>query len=660
MKIKFLLLSLGLTLGVSTSNAQDLIRKVPANAKFVVTFNNKAFLTHLNANELNSTLSKIGFFDKILDNNSDHSIDDLGIDLNNKAYVYGNGTDSIQYVGGLFPMANRKQFEAIVTKDSKIEIVDNLPTIYSEDRTLRMSWDDNTIYFLTGLSMGSYFDKEEVKERYGLLSNYDYSDWAEAEADTVSVEFDEWGEFVVDSTSVADISEVVISEDELNEVEMADEIDQDEYDIVDSVLAQDEYADDYYLQYDSINRHNDSLKNVIIGGWLNTEFSHLISGNLGSYSTKKIKPISSNTLINLHIDSLGVLFGALYTDNPIWGNLGYYQSMMGDVNQEYTNAPYYGMESLDAQIDVIGNSMKLSSTLGFDKKLVKQYKEIYRKGVNPKFYNFLDKDVVAFFSVNANTEAYLKALPSMISRNYSTIFPYYNDFVDLGASIFEVLLDEKAIGKVYKGDNLLVLNGLTKSEVEYTDYEYDEDYNYTEVVKTKMETIPQFMWMFSSDDTRIFDRMIQVGLNREYLEEVYSGLYRVVEVNSSGIQIYLQIKDGIVFVSDDLMKMQDIASNKVNTKGVPKYVALAKNNVAALVVNTKRIPVLLKELDIPLSDSLKGFVGELNQYGDFSIISPGIVGNAFKSEAKIDFPKSKANALQYLFDVISRKQNIAD
>lgn len=647
MKIKLLLLSISLLVVLANTYSQDLIRKVPANARMVITFNNKAFLKHLNTDELNYTLTKIGFFDKILKNKSDNSIYDLGLDLNNKAYIYANGTDSIQYVGGLFPIANRKLFETIASSEAKIEIVNNLSTIYSEDRTLRMSWDDNTLYFLTGLSLGSFFDQVDVIERYDLLSAYDYNDWGGDVVDTISVDIEEWGSFNMDSTAVV--------------VEEANEIEEYDYLIIDSILVQDEYADDYYVQYDIINIYNDSVKNVLIADWLNTEFSRLLSGSLGSYSNKRIKPLSNSTLVHLQVDSLAPIFRVLYAENSFLGNFSYYQFMMGGrIGVEYGDIPFYGMESFDAQVDVVQNSLKLSTSIGLDKEVVKQYKEIYRKGVNPKFYNFLDKDILAFMSVNVNTGAYLKNLPSMISRNYRTMLPYYSDFIDLSASIFDVLLDEKAIGKVYKGDNLLVLNGVTKAEVEYTDYQYDDDYNYTEVVKTKMETIPQFMWMFSSDDTRIFDRMIKIGLNRAYLEEINIGLYRVTEVNNSGIQIYLQIKDGVIFVSDDLGKMQQIATNAVKSKGAPHYVSIVKNNTVALVINTKRIPFLLAELDVPLSGSLKGFVEEINQYGDFSIVSPGIIGNSFKSETKIEFPKSKANALQYLFDAMSHKYNVVD
>src|SRR5690606_39440155 len=100
----------------------------------------------------------------------------------------------------------------------------------------------------------------------------------------------------------------------------------------------------------------------------------------------------------------------------------------------------------------------------------------------------------------------------------------YSEIVDVFATSFAILLDEKAIAKVFKGDNLIVLNGVTNKEITYTDYEYDEDYNYTEVERTKTEAVPDFLWMFSSDDVSIFEKIVKIGLREEGLID-HDGIY---------------------------------------------------------------------------------------------------------------------------------------
>lgn len=644
---KFAALALGIMMTLA-SNAQDLIRKVPHDAKVVVSFNNKAVFDHLNIADLNLTLTRLGIFDKM---NSDSKlrpskIEDLGLDLKAKAYAYVRSTDSVQYIGALIPLSDKSQFESIIPKHKKVEIVNSLPTIYSADRSLRLSWDENTVYVLGGLAMDYYFRKEDVINRYGLIVNaYDAYDaeYAEAVVDSAETTWDAY-----DFDAAADSAAAAVSEEE-EEYELAappilaqvDTTDEDEYAIVDSILAQDEYADDYYSRYDSITRHNDSIKNDLVKQWVNAEMELMLVGGYKSFDGRKLPKLSANTIAHIHATDVFSYYKYLYPEEAL--------SELFGVKPKFD----YGIDGIDASIVVDGNKLKFIGSATLDKEMASYYKEIYNKKLNPKFYPFLDKDVLGFFSFNVNTEAYLKNLPKIIENYYGSFMPRYSNMISLGTMLFDIALDQKAIAKVIKGDNLFVLNGVTKVDVTYTDYEYDDDYNYTEVEKTKTETIPQFLWMFSSDDTRIFEKIIQIGVQENELVD-HDGIYEVKESKSSGITVYLLIKQGMVFIGNDIAKMEMIKSNHYSGKGHAPYIAMAKKNNLSLLFNTKRIPVLLEELDIPVERSIEETVAELQQYGDFYMTSTGVKGNKVTGEIAVEFPNGKGNALAFLFDVLDR------
>lgn len=652
---KFAALIFGLFMTI-TLNAQDLIQKVPHDAKVVITFNNKAVFDHLNIGDLNQTLARLGFFDKINgDNNLGASkIEELGVDLKAKAYAFVRSTDSIQYLGALIPLANRSQFEAMIPKHKKIEMINALPTIYSTDRTLRMSWDQNTVYILGGLAMDYYFKKEEVINRYGLIANtYDYYDDAvyaeEVLADSADTEWEAYDFDSLAEEAAADTATAAIAAAEEEEYELVgppiltngDTIDYDEYAIVDSILGQDEYADDYYTRYDSIVRHNDSVKTELTKQWVNSEMELILTGHYKSFDAKRLPKLDANTIAHIHANDVFSYYKYLYPEDFV--------SEVFGVRPKFD----YGIDGVDASVVVQGNRLKLVGSATLDKEMATYYKEIYNKKVNPKFYPFLDKDVLGFFSFNVNTEAYIHNLPKIMEKYYGSFMPRYSNFISLGATLFDIVLDQKAIAKVIKGDNLFVLNGVTKVDVTYTDYEYDDDYNYTEVEKTKTETIPQFLWMFSSDDTRIFEKIIQIGIQENELLDL-DGIYQVKQSNNSGITVYLLIRQGIVFIGNDLAKMESIKSNRVLGKGYAPYVAMVKKNNLSLLFNTKRIPVLLEELDIPVERSIEETVADLQQYGDFYMTSAGVKGNRVSGEIGVDFPNKKGNALAFLFDVIDR------
>ncbi len=651
---KFAALALGVLMTL-TSNAQDLIRKVPHDAKVVVSFNNKAVFDHLNIADLNLTLTRLGIFDKM---NSDSKlrpskIEDLGIDLKAKAYAYVRSTDSVQYIGALIPLSNKSQFESIIPKHKKVEIVNSLPTIYSADRSLRLSWDENTVYVLGGLAMDYYFRKEDVINRYGLIANaYDAyeAEYAEAIVDSAATTWDAYDFDAAADSAAADAASAAtaVSEEE-EEYELAappilaqvDTTDEDEYAIVDSILAQDEYADDYYSRYDSVTRHNDSIKNDLVKQWVNAEMELMLAGGYKSFDAKKLPKLSANTIAHIHAADVFSYYKYLYPEEAL--------SELFGVKPKFD----YGIDGIDASIVVDGNKLKFVGSATLDKEMASYYKEIYNKKLNPKFYPFLDKDVLGFFSFNVNTEAYLKNLPKIMESYYGSFMPRYSNMISLGAMLFDIALDQKAIAKVIKGDNLFVLNGVTKVDVTYTDYEYDDDYNYTEVEKTKTETIPQFLWMFSSDDTRIFEKIIQIGVQENELVD-HDGIYEVKENKGSGITVYLLIKQGMVFIGNDMAKMEMIKSNHYSGKGHAPYVAMAKKNNLSLLFNTKRIPVLLEELDIPVERSIEETVAELQQYGDFYMTSTGVKGNKVTGEIAVEFPNRKGNALAFLFDVLDR------
>lgn len=647
MNIKRLLTVIGLLFVVSHAFSQDLIKKVPKQAQLLATLNNKVFFDNLHLDTLNATLNKVHLLDKLLGPNTDgskNSVADLGIDLNQKAYMFFYSTDSVRYLGGLIPLANRKQFEALVEQEEDIIVKNGMSTIETPN-DVRITWDDHTIYILSGFQVYSFFENEDVMNRYGLVANAVESD--DTWSDEVTIEAYEADTLVVDSTAVAYVEEV----DYDTVVPAA----VDEYAVVDSILAKEEYSDDYYQSYNTGYDYNYAIKDSLVGLWVQHEFDKLLSGADAGFDTKLMKPMSKNTLGNIFIPDFPKLMFSSVEDLSELSYLGLPRYLLYGDNGGLANMKnLYFMKSYDSQLDIINNQLKTTSDFTFSEDFVKMYKDIYKKGVNPKFYKHLDKDVLAFASININTEAYLKELPAFVDKFYGPLLPNYQDAISLGTTIFDIVFDEKAISKVFKGDNLLLLNGVVKTQVTYKDYEYDDDYNATEVEKTKMETIPQFLWMFTSEDNRIYNQIIKLALKEEGVIDLNNGIYQINTSGQDYFKVYIQAKDGVVYVGNNLDKMNAISTNTVSSKGHPAYVSLVKKNVFSFVFNTKRIPTLVNELELPVDTDLEPFMQDLSNFGDFKVYMPGFKGNTFKMETTLDFPKSNANVLLFINSFINR------
>ena len=672
-------------------HAQELIRKVPADANILITVNNKAVFKHLDIEDVNNTLAQLGFFEKAFYNLGANvsKLQDIGVDFNSKAYFFGETTDSIQYLGGLIPLSDSKLWESNISAKDEIVVINGLKTVYSSDSTLRVSWDSHTVYLLGGLPVDNFFEHEHVKELYHLPDNpysynyYDYNDdhdydvlegevvdeWTAYDFDkedvlTDSIDYvDWWGDDDIVGAEVDSVDvDTVDFEDEWEDLEIAMDaaVDPDSYEVwwdgnddyalVDSVLSRDEYSDDYYTEYSTYARQRDSVINTLIHSWVNTRIEDIITGRVvGTTSKTGFERMSDNTIAGIKIQRIDAFYHAFFPVDILTA-----VGMGSTTGLQNLN---YGIEEITAELVVDRNKLIAKSDVLLDNEMARYYKAIYNKKINRKFLRFLDEETLGFMALNVDTEAYIKYLPMIMERYYGPLAGKYSDYLSLGTLLFDVLVDEKAVSKVFKGDNLLMLNGVTKVEVNYTDYEYDEDFNYIEIERTKSETIPHFVWMFSSDDMRLFTKSLAVAV-REGAASDLGGIYALEKNNQRNpITLYLLMKDGIVFLGNDLEQLESIRDNGISGKGHRPYTNMARKNSFAMLFNTKKLPEILVDLEIPLSRSIEATIAEMSQYGDFYIQSSGIKRNRMSGEMGVEVPNTKGNALAFLFGIIERWAN---
>lgn len=687
-KLKLALIAAALGLA-GPSFSQDLINKVPVESNMVLAINGKSFFKHVDAAQVNAIFARLGFFKNVMGNNNPihtNDIQDMGIDIKAKAYIHSITTDSVQFIGGLFPLSDRSKFESLLPKNKKIEQVNGLSTIYSADRTIRLSWDNHTIYAMGGVAMYNYFNRDDIKQRYGFLEQEEAALYDEPMlADSVAVEFEAWdpeneaveaaseaaaaaaeaAEAVEEAEAAvaeaaqevkeAAATEVVLKGKKSNEKEaekaavaaedipppmITGTLEESEIAEVDSVLAQEEYQDDYYLEYRRIENHNDSIKNAVVAVWLDAKLNDVIAGKGKRITSKKLRNIKDNELIRFEIDRIDELYGYFYPADILYSTLG----MRPAFN--------YGYQSASGAAVIEGNKLRVVGDLTFDKTMTKYYRDMYKHKLNPDFYKYLDKNALGFMTLNINTEAYIKHMPNIVTRVFGENQENrYAEIIDVFATSFDILLDEAAIAKVFKGDNLIVLNGVTKKEVTYTDYEYDEDYNYTEVERTKTENIPDFLWMFSSDDVRIFEKLIKIGIREEGLVD-HGGIYELKTGSREVIKPFLLIHKGIVFLGNDLEKLKAIKENSYRGVGDKSYVNLAKKNPMVALFNTPKLPSMLSQLDIPVHRSMQKTVDELSKYGNIYMVGSPMKGNSMQGELAIEFPQGEKNALSFLVNLI--------
>lgn len=75
-----------------------------------------------------------------------------------------------------------------------------------------------------------------------------------------------------------------------------------------------------------------------------------------------------------------------------------------------------------------------------------------------------------------------------------------------------------------------------------------------------------------------------------------------------------------------------------------------KGSKFSAAFQTKKIPALTKDLNLVLGNSWRAKLEELNNYGNFTLSSKGIVGDRLETDLQLELPTKANNAMQFVIN----------
>lgn len=651
MKSKILLTGLVCLSLMGSVKSQDLIKLIPEEAEMIAAFNVKEIVQKANASKLNELLQKAGLFKKIEKSGASvgNDIKNLGIDLTQTSYFYSRKTDSVSFIEFIFPLSNKGQFEKLLHDAGESKPFANGYSTIALKPGSMLVYNDRLARFISSTMSSTFFDNDSVANRYGIkkvsymapaadaYSSEIDSAAAVADSAAVAVEWEE-GEKKIELPSSPIIVEsvpdtVVASVEEAVPVTM---------DVAPAELHDPSYYDSLYTAYADQNRKNDSIRNALRDKWLTGEATRLLSASYKPLSVSDQNKVLKNLgLIRLYVPHVEELYRGLMPYKSI-------PYLYMGINMDKFRTGYQdGVLDLSQE----GNILKLKGSIGLDKDLAEMSKRFYARKPNGKFSKYLTDKTLGFFNFNINSEAYLRDMPGYMAKYYGGLLGPQQDLVEWGLMALEVALDEKAIAQVMPGDHLFVVNGLRKFRKEYIDYTYDDDYNATEVKKTKDETLPVFIWMFTSKDQRLIKKGLDLAIAKT-LGKTQDGIYTFSSKKAMDFPMYVLLKDDLVMVSNDSLSLFDIRQNKMAAPANKDFIKLMKQNKMSAAFDLQKLPAMLQEMGISPGRQWDKTVAQLNQYGSTAITSKGIVGNRMEAEMSSKLPQTKEGAISYMIDQI--------
>ncbi|WP_421940681.1 hypothetical protein [Pedobacter sp.] len=668
--MKKILIAITLFLTVKGVIAQDLVKKIPTNAFTVATIKGDNLFKLMFVKDFDESFLGKKFLtgaSKSLDKNF-NSIEDFGINLDKSMYYFNQLNDSITYHHFLIPIKDANKFDELIkSKESRFEKKGEIRTYILPDSSGILMWNNTMLCGVNGSIKSSFFADSTKSAKYGIKdiryqNEYDQTAVAVDSATVATYPDTTYTEEVAAPVAPPKVKKKVATTKSKKKATPKARTgakktikkkkqytpppvaDAETVEVVDVPMAADAAVEavaapaDDYDEYQQARAEQDAKKKKLALEWITDHAAKILNTDYESIDKNKsyTESLDQSAIASLWVSSLQDVYGSVA---PEFGTYGKANIMKG-----------YG--SLNAKLFMDKTSFRISTGLELAKEQADAYKKIMNKKINKNFLKYVNSEkAIGFMGYSIDTKAYLEEFPKFMKQAYGSFLgASMEQEIEIGSDLFSLILDEEAVSKVVKGDALFVINGLNSKEVTYTSYDYDDDYNRKEVTKTKKETLPDFLFMFSSEDTRLFNKLINYGINKK-LVSVDQNVYKIA-AKQSPVDIYFLIKDGIVFFGNSLTEIQSISNNSYRTNiSKPHKNLLAKNNFSFLF-NAKNLVGKVPDEEIGGKETAAKFNETLGKMGNIYMKSNPIKGNIVSADISAEIPNGHENALKYLFSLI--------
>lgn len=271
---------------------------------------------------------------------------------------------------------------------------------------------------------------------------------------------------------------------------------------------------------------------------------------------------------------------------------------------------------------------------------------VYKGKSNKKLTSLINNKSVGYYVVNMDGKKYFDVLYSFFENSGEE---KYQKEINLMVETMKIVLDEEAIAKIAPGNGIFVLNELKPKKVEYTDYEYDEDYNEKEIKKTKDVVMPDFVFAFATDNEKYWNRVFCVLTESKEFGKYFAkeGEFFIFKDKKSGTvdQLYLTVKNGIVYLTTS----KENLNAGVHAKMVKQWV---KDSGKYPLSGRFDFQKLLSGLDQEFkSKKEKQTLDVLRKNAGEMYFKTEAKGNSLESEVSYNIRNSSENSLMYFFDL---------
>jgi len=328
---------------------------------------------------------------------------------------------------------------------------------------------------------------------------------------------------------------------------------------------------------------------------------------------------------------------------------GLYSKMMsayklgGLIDNFYDSNTFYNLYFEKNKVRLVSNYQHKNP------EIQKNMAAVYKGKKNKKLTALINDKSIGYYAINIDGYKYFDLMYSFFESNSDDNSKYQKE-LELVLETVKIVLDEEAISKIAPGNGIFVLNELNTKKVEYTDYEYDENYNSKEVKKMKDVVVPDFTFAFATDNENYWKRVFNVlstskELAKKFVKNGDVYFFKNDAKNNTYIdQLCFTVKDGIVYLatspSNLLAKKQSSTTEKF-AKEASKFPVYGKLDMRRFLNGL--------EQEFKTGSDKKSLDLFRKNMGDFDFKSEP-KKESIETEINYTTPNSSDNSLMYFFD----------
>jgi len=642
MKNTLNLIALALSLFIYSSVATQTHLLTPPESDVIITIRGEKIFEKMSLQEMkdipvmNQMFSEIS---KALEQ-PERTVDDLGIDINSTAQFFMESEDDGNMMMGLsFKVNNASTFSDIFMADGEITEVAGVKSTVKEGYTFAVSGEKGLItYSVLGAPK---YDMIEETEIYYDDSYPDY-EIEEAEEPVLNL----------DMTEEEEIVEQAIEEE-------AVEYEIEEY--VEEVPYEEEFDwEAYYAEEDRKRKEKEAKEAAEVAIVSSAYAKELMAKSIITPLDLSAKMIDNDADFSFLINDYGRLMSQYM--NNIYGANAYYMNPVERQMQDMLSGFYGDMEFVAMNGYYDKNEFRVESNAKLRGTTSEMYKGMFDSEINANMLNYIPfDDHIAYMAGALNTENMLNGYYN-IYRDLLKAMPADSDmkeFSDYGSIILDFIemgLDEAAIGNLIQGDFYAGITDINSYEVEYTTYEYDDDWNYKEITKTKEEVRPDFLMMFGSQDEKNINnifKLINLGSRDEFKD--MGGYYKLASGRDIPLDIYAMYEDGIVFVFTSQALFDFVKKGGEKPSSTDKK-AITESSYT-MKIDGKKLAEKVPLTELP-SDMRSMVEYARDNVGDLTLNQSKMKGDILTTEMSLSTEGKHDNSLSYFVNMINEMVNM--